>query len=47
MASQLLVEHPAPFGGEPCSQLTRFEGPTSTGQFHLAFVQVAAAAAVL
>ena len=47
MASQLPVGHPVPFGGAPCSLLTQFKGSTSTGQFHLAFVQAAAAAAAL
>ena len=44
MALQPLEGLPRSSGGEPCSLLARFEGPTSTGQFHLAFVQVAAVA---
>ena len=47
MASQLPVGHLVPFGGEPYSRLAQFQGSTSTGQFLLALVQVAAAAAAL
>ena len=47
MASQQPVGHPVSFGGEPYSLFAQFKGPTSTGQFHLEFVQAAAAAAAL